>query len=152
MALLMVAMMTRNALCARIREDDDANKDWCRLTSEVTRCVGTPLPIPDQDDWCPLEVCKPSYIRTEPCPADGTQVSTRCRLYQDSTEFWDCTAGAMYKRMYVPLGCEDSEDVDCYEITTCTCEKRVTERTKLKFAEARTPKCNNGRGSPRSGS
>lgn len=116
-------------------------QDWCRMSDEVTRCVGTPVPIPAEDYYCPVEVCKMSYIRAEPCPLDGAQATARCEVQEISTTVWDCKPDAVPRRTTVPLGCDPTNN-GCQEVMVCTCELRALERTKFVFKREKTPKCN----------
>lgn len=139
-----MVLMTECAQGARVGPATQPSQDWCRASDEVTRCVGTPLPLHNPEVLCPIEVCKPSYVKAEPCPLEGPKATARCEVQQVTTPFWDCTNDAMYRRTNVPFGCEESDDEECYEITTCTCERRTTERAKLVFKEEKAPKCNTG--------
>lgn len=117
-------------------------QDWCRISEEVTGCIGAPLQLPFPESLCPIEVCKSSYVRAEPCPLDGGKATARCEVKEDSTPFWACTNDASYSRMNVPIGCEHTNDIDCFEITVCNCEQRATTRTKFVFKRNKEPTCN----------
>lgn len=137
-----IVLAAQHILGATVRPTIEPPQDWCRMSDEVTRCVGTPIPFSTPGDFCPVEVCKMSYIRAEPCPLDGAKATARCEVQKATTISWDCKGGAVLTRSTIPLGCNPATDTGCREVTVCECEQGAVERTKFVFKRAKEPTCN----------
>ena len=115
---------------------------YCRKVESMARCADPPLMVEDEDLWCPVRLCAPSYIEAELCPTDlKTQATHKCTVKTVTDHHHRCIEGRTTGEVKLPVGCGVEVPCNGQTMTACACEQ--TESTKEDYMPLLpfTPNC-----------